>query len=72
VKIEVVNTDKPMNGVLNTMDLSPGADTKNYGPAGEGVNKLGGNSGHINTDNGLSNDAAAHDDLYSSDEHHSR
>jgi RHS repeat-associated protein len=64
VKIQVVSTDKPMNGVLNTMDLSPGSDTKNYGPAGEGVNKLGGNTGHINTDNGQSNDAAAHDDLH--------
>ena len=64
VKIQVISTDKPMNGVLNTMDLSPGTDTKNYGPPGEGVNKLGGNTGHINTDNGQSNDAAAHDDLH--------
>lgn len=64
VTIQVVSTDKPMNGVLNTMDLSAGADTKKYGPAGEGVNTLGGNTGHINTDNGQSNDAAAHDDLH--------
>jgi RHS repeat-associated protein len=64
VRIQVVSTDKPINGVLNTMDLSPGADTKNYGPPGEGVNKLGGNTGHINTDNSQSNDATAHDDLH--------
>jgi RHS repeat-associated protein len=64
VKIQVVSTDKPVNGVLNTMDLSPGADTKNYKAPGEGVNGLGGNKGHINTDNAQSNDAAAHDDLH--------
>jgi hypothetical protein len=66
VKIQVVSTDKPINGVLNKMDMSPGKDTKNYGSAGEGVNKIGGNNGHINTDNGQpnANNAAAHDDLH--------
>ena len=64
VKIVVVSTDKPINGVLNTMNLSPGADTKNYPTAGEGVNALGGNTGHINTSNAKSTDAAAHDDLH--------
>jgi len=64
VKIQVVSTDKPVNGVLNTMDLSPGNDTKNYGSIGEGVNKVGGDTGHINTDNAQSNDAAAHDSLH--------
>jgi RHS repeat-associated protein len=63
VKIQVIATDKPFNGVLNTMDLSPGADKK-FGSAGEGVNKLGGDKGHINTDNAKSNDAAAHDILH--------
>ena len=45
VKIQVVSADKPVNGVLNTMDLSQGADTKNYGSVGEGVNRVGGNTG---------------------------
>ena len=66
VKIEVVPTDKPINGVLNTMDLSSGYDFKNYPKAGEGVNKLGGNEGHINTDAGQpnANNGAAHDNLH--------
>ena len=48
VKIQVVATDKPINGVLNNIDLSQGKDYKNYW-AGEGVNKVGGNKGHIDT-----------------------
>jgi RHS repeat-associated protein len=64
VKIEVVSTDKPINGVLNTLDLSPGLDNKKYPPAGEGVNDLGGNKGHINTDTGGTDGAAAHDVLH--------
>ena len=28
------------------------------------MNKVGGNTGHVNTDNAMSNDAAAHDDLH--------
>jgi RHS repeat-associated protein len=63
VQIQVIATEKPINGVLNTMDVSPGADKK-FGSAGEGVNKLGGDKGHINTDNAQSNDAAAHDILH--------
>ena len=65
VTIQVVSTDKPINGVLNKMDLSPGKDQK-YAPVGEGVNKMGGNEGHINTDNGNPNttNAAAHDNLH--------
>ena len=64
VKIQVVTTDKPVNGVLNTMDLSPGKDPENHGTIGEGVKGLGGDTGHINTDNAKSNDAAAHDTLH--------
>jgi RHS repeat-associated protein len=64
VNIQVVATDKPVNGVLNTMDLSPGADEKKYGTPGEGVNEVGGNTGHINTDNANSTGAAAHDVLH--------
>jgi hypothetical protein len=32
--------------------------------AGEGINKLGGNTGHINSDSADSNDATAHDNLH--------
>jgi RHS repeat-associated protein len=63
VKIEVVATDKPINGVLNNLDLSPGLD-KNYPPAGEGVNGPGGNRGHINSATGSADGAAAHDVLH--------
>jgi RHS repeat-associated protein len=62
-KILVIETDKPINGVLNHMDYSPGYDKK-YDPAGEGVNRLGGNRGHINSDNNYSTDAVAHDILH--------
>ena len=64
VKIEVVVTDKKINGVLNKMDFSPGLDTKKYGPAGEGVNKLGGNEAHIDSTPATGTDAAAHDILH--------
>jgi RHS repeat-associated protein len=64
VKIQVISTDKPINGVLNTLDLSPGADMTHYPVAGEGVNALGGDHGHINTDNAQANGAAAHDTLH--------
>jgi len=64
VKIEVILTDKKINGVLNTMDFSPGLDTKNYGPAGEGVKGLGGKEAHIDSAPASGTDAAAHDILH--------
>jgi hypothetical protein len=64
VQVDVVATDKPMGGVLNKMDLSPGLDTKHYGDAGEGVNKLGGDTAHINSDSKSVVGAAAHDVLH--------
>ena len=64
VKIQVVQTDKPINGVLNQMDFSSGYDQRKYPGAGEGTNKLGGNEAHINSDNGQAIDAAAHDILH--------
>ncbi len=64
VKIEVVATDKPINGVLNEMDYSPGYNQKMCGAAGECVNMLGGNKAHINSSNSLATDAAAHDVLH--------
>ena len=48
VKVKILSTDKPIHGVLNTLDLSQGLDFQNY-YAGEGVNRVGGNKGHINT-----------------------
>jgi RHS repeat-associated protein len=64
VKIQVISTDTPMNGVLNEMDFSPGDDKKDYGNPGEGVNGLGGDKGHINSENGEATGAAAHDILH--------
>ncbi len=43
VKIQVIKTDKPINGVLNHMDFSSGYDHTKSPGAGEGTNKLGGN-----------------------------
>jgi RHS repeat-associated protein len=63
VKIQIVSTDKPIHGVLNTLDLSQGLDFKNYW-AGEGVDKIGGNKGHINTNGVGSGGAATHDSLH--------
>ena len=62
VRIEVIPTNKPINGVLNTMDFSPGLDMKNY-PVGEGTT-LGGNKAHIDSSVPSGTDAAAHDILH--------
>jgi len=65
VKIQVIETDKPINGVLNKMDFSSGYDFENYNNgAGEGTKGLGGNEAHINSDNSDAKDAAAHDILH--------
>jgi hypothetical protein len=64
IKLVVVSANKPIDGVLNTLDLSPGPDTAMCGKPGECINRMGGDQGHINTANGLSNDAAAHDVLH--------
>ena len=63
VGLQVIATDKPMNGVLNEMDLSPGLDFKNYPTAGEGA-VFGGNKAHIDSSAGLATGAAAHDSLH--------
>ena len=55
--------DKPIKGVLNTLDLSQGLDFKKY-YAGEGVNRLGGNKGHINTNGVGSGGAETHESLH--------
>jgi RHS repeat-associated protein len=63
VKVQVISTSNPIHGVLNTLDLSPGLDFKNY-YAGEGVNRIGGNRGHINTNGIGSAGGASHDTLH--------
>ncbi|MBV8977164.1 MAG: hypothetical protein JOZ13_07270 [Alphaproteobacteria bacterium] len=64
VTIQVIATDKPINGVLNHMDFSPTYNNSMCGDAGECVNRLGGNEAHINSANDQSTDAAAHDILH--------
>ncbi len=62
--IQVVPTNRPIGGILNRMDFSPGYNTKMCGGAGECVNRLGGNRAHINSDNPQATDAGAHDTLH--------
>ncbi|MDE2754950.1 MAG: RHS repeat-associated core domain-containing protein, partial [Acidobacteriota bacterium] len=64
VRIQVIPTNRPIHGVLNTMDFSPGLDMKNYAPVGEGTNTMGGNKAHINSSSPSGTDAAAHDILH--------
>jgi RHS repeat-associated protein len=64
VSIRVVSTNEPVHGVLNRMNLSPNYDFNNYPSAGEGTNAVGGNTAHINTAEGASTAAAAHDILH--------
>jgi RHS repeat-associated protein len=62
VKIEIVATDKPIHGVLNTMNLSPDLDPK-Y-PKGEGTKGKGGNTAHIRSNGVGSGGAIVHDTLH--------
>lgn len=62
--IDVVVLSSPGGKGTNSLDLSPGEDRKNYPTSGEGINKLGGNMGHINSSNGDYVDASAHDTLH--------
>lgn len=64
VKIQVISTDKPMNGVLNTLDVSPGPNARMCGDAGSYVNTLGGNKGHIDSNDTGINDSGPHEDLH--------
>jgi RHS repeat-associated protein len=65
VNIQVIPTDKPINGVLNQMDLSPGNDTKMCGAAGECTNRVGGNKAHVNSEHdGGASDAGPHETLH--------
>lgn len=68
--IRVVPTSTPIQGVINHMDVSPGYDHQRYPQAGEGQlpgpgpNGVGGHEAHINSDNGNTVGAAAHDTLH--------
>jgi RHS repeat-associated protein len=62
VKIEIVATDKPIQGVLNTMNLSPDLDPK-Y-PKGEGTEGVGGNKAHIRSNGVGSGGGIVHDTLH--------
>ncbi len=64
VKVMVIPTDKPILGVLNQMDISPGKDQKMCGAAGECVNALGGNKSHIDSAGFAVDEKAAHDTLH--------
>lgn len=62
--VKVVATSTPVEGVLNTLDLSSGKDFKSYPLAGEGVNAVGGNTGHIDSSSANWIRAALHDTLH--------
>lgn len=62
--IRVVYTKTPIDGVMNTLDISPRQDAKMCGAAGECVNALGWNKGHINSRNSGENDAGPNEGLH--------
>ena len=62
ITIQIVATDKPVQGVLNTMNLSPNLDPK-Y-PKGEGVVARGGKKGHIRTNGVGGGGKIVHDTLH--------
>ena len=59
--IKVVQTNVPINGVMNTLEFKPAFNFQVCGAAGECTNKLGGNKAYINSANGQATDAAAHE-----------
>jgi RHS repeat-associated protein len=61
VSIQVISTDTPLSGKLNRLDVSPGLDTRMCGPPGQCVNTLGGNRGHIDSNDHDVIDAAKHE-----------
>jgi RHS repeat-associated protein len=63
VKIEVISTEKAINGKLNHMDFSPGLDLKMC-PEGECTNRMGGTRAHIDSSGNEAVGAAAHDILH--------
>lgn len=63
-RIDVVVLSSPGGKGTNSLDLSPGEDRSTYPTAGEGIIKLGGNVGHINSSNKDYTSASAHDTLH--------
>ena len=63
VRIEVIATDEPIHGVLNTLDFSPVPDVEKYPRVGEGA-ALGGTEGHIDSSQRMATGAAVHDTLH--------
>lgn len=63
VTIQVVATDQPVQGVLNTLTLSPELNPK-HTRAGQGVEGRGGNKGHIQSNGVGSGGAIVHDILH--------
>lgn len=63
-KIQVISTDKKIDGVLNTLDISPGKSTKMCGAAGSCIDTLGGKKGHIDSNDTGNNGSGPHEDLH--------
>jgi len=64
VSVQIIATDKPINGVLNTMSLSLGTDQGRCGAAGECINRIGGNRISIDASQPDAVGAAVHDSLH--------
>ena len=64
VRVKVIATEKPIHGVLNTLDFSPGLDKTMFPRVGEGTNEPGGNYIHIDSNERQATGAAAHDILH--------
>ncbi|MCX6544506.1 MAG: RHS repeat-associated core domain-containing protein [Acidobacteria bacterium] len=64
ISVLVIATDKPIGGVLNTMDLSQSRDLATCGQGGECANELGGTRAHIDTSQPGAEGAGVHDTLH--------
>jgi RHS repeat-associated protein len=64
VNVKVIYTKAPVNGVMNTLDISPSQNAAMCGAAGECVNHLGGNKGHIDSRNAGDDDAGPHETMH--------
>lgn len=61
LKIQVVESSRPIHGVLNSLEYSSGPNYKMCPQTGECTNSLGGDKIYINSDNEDSIGASAHD-----------
>ncbi|WP_321470786.1 RHS repeat-associated core domain-containing protein [uncultured Paludibaculum sp.] len=62
--IQVVVTDKKINGVLNTLEISPGPNTTMCGDPGSCVDRLGGKKGYIDSSDTGKKDSGPHEILH--------